>query len=415
MINISLNRFIKSQQIYSFSKRNISNINSLKPFIEISNEVQNALKLGLPIVALESTIISHGMPYPRNIKVAYEVEDKIREHGAIPATIAIINGIPKIGLNEHDMNILSNQNNDVVKASRRDMAYVCSNKLSAGTTVASTMILSHLAGIKVFATGGIGGVHRGGEVSMDVSADLLELSHTPVTVVCAGVKSILDIPRTLEVLETHGVPVIGYGTDIFPAFFTNDSGVKSPISINNVNEIAKLMSVSESLSLISGMIVAVPNPSPGESVQIQAAIDSSLASAAELGIYGSKVTPYILAEVERITKGKSLDSNISLVMNNARVAAEIACSYNNMNNINKFSKSQLVSNNNNNNIADIISFGGAVIDLIAKAQPKALIKGSSNPGSLRSSYGGVVRNITEALARRGCKKYYIYCCVPIYL
>lgn len=335
IINRYINRYIKSQQLHVLSKRNISNNNLLKPFVEISNEVQNALKLGMPVVALESTIISHGMPYPRNIKVAYEVEAKIREHGAIPATIAIINGIPKIGLNESDMNILSNQNNDVVKASRRDMAYVCSNKLSAGTTVASTMILANLAGIKVFATGGIGGVHRGGEVTMDISADLLELARTPVTVVCAGVKSILDIPRTLEVLETHGVPVIGYGTDIFPAFFTNDSGVKSPITINNVNEIAKLMFISESMSLNSGMIVAVPNPSPGESVEIQASIDSSLASAQKLGIHGSKITPYILAEVERLTKGKSLDSNISLVMNNARVAAEIACSYNRMNKLSK--------------------------------------------------------------------------------
>ena len=271
------------------------------------------------------------MPYPRNLEMAKEVEATIREYGAIPATVAIIDGVPKAGLTESDLlKLASNPNNSVLKASTRDMAHACATGAMAATTVASTMKIAHLAGISVFATGGIGGVHRGVESTMDISADLLELSRTPVTVVCAGIKSILDIPKSLEVLETNSVPVLSYGTSIFPAFYTNDSGIASPRSVSHTVDIAKMMSFQRVLRLDSGVLVAVPNPSPAQGDKIQYAINFALNSAKQEGITGAKVTPYVLDRVQQLTEGESLESNIALVLNNARIAAEIAVDYANL-------------------------------------------------------------------------------------
>lgn len=294
-------------------------------FITISEEVAAALSSGRPIVALESTIISHGMPFPRNIEVARAVEDEVRKNGAVPATCAIIGGVPKVGLTSSDLEILAAPGNHVLKASRRDMGFAMATGAHAATTVAGTMILAHRAGLHVFATGGIGGVHRGSEVTMDVSADLLELGRTPITVVCAGVKSILDIEKTLEVLETQGVPVLGYQCEQFPAFFTNDSGIKSPMVASSALDIANMMVAQSALRLQNGLVVGVPNPSPGDSAAIQSAISAALLNAHTDGIHGARITPYLLAAVDKLTKGSSLDSNIALVMNNAAVASRIAC------------------------------------------------------------------------------------------
>jgi pseudouridine-5'-phosphate glycosidase len=282
-------------------------------------------------VALESTIISHGMPYPKNLEMAKEVEAVVRKHGAVPATVAIIDGVPKAGLTESDLLKLANSGSGVVlKASTRDIAYACATGGTAATTVASTMKLAHLAGISVFATGGIGGVHRGAESTMDISADLLELSRTPVTVVCAGIKSILDIPKSLEVLETNSVPVLSYGTSVFPAFYTNDSGIPSPRSVNASADVAHMMNYQRQLGLNSGVLVAVPNPSPANGDKIQYAINFALTSAKNEGISGAKVTPYVLDKVQQLTGGESLESNIALVLNNARVAANIAVDFANL-------------------------------------------------------------------------------------
>ncbi|KAJ1443031.1 hypothetical protein B484DRAFT_441751 [Ochromonadaceae sp. CCMP2298] len=273
--------------------------------VQLSPEVQAALERGGPVVALESTIISHGMPYPRNLEVARQVEEAVRSCGAVPATIA----------------------DSVLKASTRDLGDALARGLTAATTVAATMKLAHLAGIAVFATGGIGGVHRGSESTMDVSADLLELSRTPVTVVCAGIKSILDIPKSLEVLESNSVPVVSLSSPEFPAFYTNDSGVKSPLSLECTGEIACIMLQQRRLQLGASVLVAVPNPEPASAERIQSAINHALAGAKSEGIKGAAVTPYLLSKIQQLTEGASLDSNIALVLNNARVAAKIAVEY----------------------------------------------------------------------------------------
>ncbi len=263
--------------------------------------------------------------------MAKEVEATVRKFGAIPATVAIIEGVPKVGLTESDLlKLANNASGTVLKASTRDIAHACAVGATAATTVASTMKLAHLAGISVFATGGIGGVHRGAESTMDISADLLELSRTPVTVVCAGIKSILDIPKSLEVLETNSVPVLSYGTPVFPAFYTNDSGIPSPRTVNKTVEVASMMGHQRQLQLHSGILVAVPNPAPAAGDKIQYAINFALTSAKNEGISGAKVTPYVLDKVQQLTQGESLESNIALVLNNARVAAEIAVDYANI-------------------------------------------------------------------------------------
>lgn len=294
----------------------------------ISNEVQQAMDKGLPIVALESTIISHGMPYPQNVEMAKQVEQIIRDNGAVPATIAIMDGQFKIGLEEEDLLRLA-QEKPVAKVSRRDLAQIFAQKSLGATTVATTMIGAHLAGIKVFVTGGIGGVHRGVEETMDISADLEELAQTPVTVVCAGAKAILDLPRTLEYLETKGVPVIGYQTDYLPAFYTASSEYKLNCRVDSAEDIADMMHASDRLQLQAGLLVTNPIPKEHEipHEQIDAIIDIAIQEASEQGIAGKDSTPFLLAKIVELTNGASLETNIQLVYNNARLGAHIAKSY----------------------------------------------------------------------------------------
>ena len=302
----------------------------LGKWMDISEEIQNSIKENGPVVALESTIISHGMPFPQNLETALEVESIIRKEGALPATIAVIEGRIKIGLSNLELEQFA-QGTKTVKVSSRDLPLALSQKQDGGTTVAATMICSRMAGISVFVTGGIGGVHRGSEKTMDISGDLMELSSTNVAVVCAGIKSILDIPRTLEYLETQGVPVIGYRTDEFPAFYTTTSGYSVQSRINTAEEIARCMKVKWELGLEGGMVIANPvlrEDAMDEEV-IEEAITKSLKEASEKGIDGKAVTPFLLERISQLTDGESLKTNIALVCNNALVGAKIASAYGN--------------------------------------------------------------------------------------
>lgn len=298
----------------------------MKKTLKISEEVRYALEHGKPVVALESTIISHGMPYPDNVKTALTVEKTVRENGAVPATIAIIKGVPTVGLSEEEIEHLGKEGTKAVKVSRRDIPVVIAKKLDGATTVASTMIFAEMAGIKVFATGGIGGVHRGATETMDISADLEELHQTNVTVVCAGAKSILDLGLTLEYLETKGVPVLGYKTDELPAFFTRKSGFKVDYRMDSPEEIAAAVKAKDALGLSGGMLVA--NPVPEEYSmdpdKIEAVISEAVEEAKALGIAGKKVTPFLLEKIRNVTGGDSLFTNVKLVLNNAALAAKIA-------------------------------------------------------------------------------------------
>ena len=295
----------------------------------LSEEVAAAKAAGKPIVALESTIITHGMPYPQNLEVARQVEATAREHGAVPATIAILDGELLIGLSDAQLEQLALAK-DVMKVSRADMPVCMALGRNGATTVAATMIAAHLAGIQVFATGGIGGVHKGAEQSFDVSADLLELAHTPVSVVAAGAKAILDIPKTLEVLETQGVPVIAYGQDEFPAFWSRSSGLAAPLRMDNATEIAKAYHLRVQMGLPGGQLIANPIPEADEiAASTLAPIIAEATSAAEdQGISGKDVTPFLLSRIFDTTEGKSLIANIALVLNNARLAAQIASEIN---------------------------------------------------------------------------------------
>ena len=301
----------------------------MNKYLDISPEVAEALAAGKPVVALESTIISHGMPYPRNVETALLVEQTIRENGAVPATIAIIGGRLKAGLSKDEIEYLGKAGTKVAKASRRDIAALVARKADGATTVTTTMMIAHMAGISIFATGGIGGVHRGAEVTMDISADLEELGNTPVMVVCAGAKSILDLGLTLEYLETKGVPVIGYGTDELPAFYTRHSGFGVDYRADSPEELAAMFKAQRGLGLKGGMLVT--NPIPEEysmdKAVIDAAIDQAIKEAAENGIKGKQTTPFLLAKVVELTGGDSLDSNIALVLNNARLAAKTAAEF----------------------------------------------------------------------------------------
>ena len=299
----------------------------LKKYLDIAPEVKKALDEGRPVVALESTIISHGMPYPQNVETALKVEEIIRECGAVPATIAIIGGRLKAGLSREEIDYLGKEGLKVTKASRRDLPILVAKGVDGATTVATTMMVAAMAGIQVFATGGIGGVHRGAEVTMDISADLEELAETPVMVVCAGAKSILDLGLTLEYLETKGVTVLGYGTEELPAFYTRKSGFGVDYRMDSPAEIAKAFYVKRVLGLRGGMLVT--NPIPEEYSMdadvINTAIEKAVAEAEEQGIHGKATTPFLLAKIKEITGGSSLDSNIQLVFNNARLAAATAC------------------------------------------------------------------------------------------
>ena len=301
----------------------------LNKYLDIKPEVAEALAAGKPVVALESTIISHGMPYPQNVETALAVEKIIRDNGAVPATIGIIGGRLKAGMTPEEIEYFGKKGADIAKASRRDLAVLCARKEDGATTVTTTMIIAHMAGIKIFATGGIGGVHRGAETTMDISADLEELAQTPVMVVCAGAKSILDLGLTLEYLETHGVPVLGYGTKELPAFFTRKSGFPVDYQMDTPEELAAAFKMQGEIGMKSGMLVA--NPIPEEYSMdadvINKAIADAVKEAAETGISGKETTPFLLAKIKEITGGSSLESNIQLVFNNARLAAKIAVAY----------------------------------------------------------------------------------------
>ena len=298
----------------------------MSKYLDIDSNVQKALAKKSPIVALESTIISHGMPFPQNMETALKVEEIVRSNGAIPATIAIINGKLKVGLSKDEIEYLGKAGEKIVKASRRDLPYLISKKVDGATTVASTMIVAHMAGIKIFATGGIGGVHRGAEQSFDISADLQELSKTNVAVVCAGIKSILDLGLTLEYLETHGVPVIGYQTKELPAFYSKKSGFEVDYRLDSSKEIAKFIKTKWQMNLKGGVLVANPIPTAYELDHslMTKTINAAILESEKNKIKGKESTPYLLAKVKELTEGKSLDANIQLVYNNAKLAAEIA-------------------------------------------------------------------------------------------
>jgi pseudouridine-5'-phosphate glycosidase len=296
-------------------------------FIDVAPEVRSALEQGRAIVALESTIITHGMPHPQNVATAREVEAVVRANGAVPATIAILGGRIKIGLSGEELDMLGTMS-DVMKLSRADLPYAVTAKRHGSTTVAATMICAHLAGVRVFATGGIGGVHQGVESTMDISADLDELARTPVAVVCAGAKAILDLPRTLEYLETRGVPVVGYQTDHFPAFWSRKSELPAPIRLDTPEAIADLIHAKEALGLGGGILVANPVPSSDEipAEEMKGFIDEAIAEAGRRGVVGKTVTPFLLSFLFESTGGRSLATNIALVKNNAALAARLAAS-----------------------------------------------------------------------------------------
>jgi pseudouridine-5'-phosphate glycosidase len=296
-----------------------------KQYLDVNPEVKKALDEGRPVVALESTIISHGMPYPQNVETALAVEEKIRINGAVPATIGIIQGRIKVGLTKDEIEYMA-QAKDVLKVSRRDFPLTLAQKRDGATTVAGTMIAANMAGIKLFVTGGIGGVHRGAGESFDISADLEELKMTDVTVVCAGAKSILDIQATLEYLETAGVPVITYGSDEFPAFYSRKSGVKADCRLDSIDEIGALVNMKSELGLKGGVLVACPIPEEDEIPfeKMDAVIQKAVAECEAKHVKGKEITPFLLSKVKQITEGKSLEANIKLVLNNADIGSKIA-------------------------------------------------------------------------------------------
>ena len=296
-------------------------------YLDIAPEVKEALDAGKPVVALESTIISHGMPYPQNVETALKVESIIREAGAVPATIAIIGGRLKAGLTREEIDYLGKTGAGIPKASRRDLPVLVAQGRDGACTVTTTMMIADMAGIRVFATGGIGGVHRGAQETFDISADLEELADTSVMVICAGAKSILDLGLTLEYLETHGVTVIGYGTDELPAFYTRKSGFSVDYRVDSPEELAEMFRAQRGLEFKGGMLVTNPIPQQYamDKTVIDKAIDQALAESHEQGIHGKETTPFLLARVVELTGGDSLESNIQLVLNNARLAARTAC------------------------------------------------------------------------------------------
>lgn len=298
-------------------------------YLDLSPEVKKALENNQPVVALESTIISHGMPYPQNVETALKVEEIVRQNGAVTATIAVINGRLKAGLSEEEITILGKQGLNVTKVSRRDLPVVVANKQNGATTVAATMIIAELAGIRVFATGGLGGVHRGAEHTFDISADLQELSNTSVAVVCAGAKSILDLGLTMEYLETFGVPVVGYQTEKLPSFFSRTSPFDVSVKLDTAQQIAEMIKVKWNLGLNGGVVIANPIPEQYamEEKVISQAIEQALQESIEQDIKGKETTPFLLAKVVELTGGDSLEANINLVFNNAKLASEIAKNY----------------------------------------------------------------------------------------
>jgi pseudouridine-5'-phosphate glycosidase/pseudouridine kinase len=379
-------------------------LSSRPPAFVLSPAVRSALASGRPVVALESTIISHGMPWPENLECAQQVEDVVRSRGAEPATIAILDGTLHIGLEPAHLERLARAGTNARKCSRRDLAVVAAARLDGATTVSGTMIGAHMAGIHVFATGGLGGVHRGSftdDTTLDVSADLTELGRTPVCVVCAGVKSILDVPRTLEYLETQGVPVLAYQTDNFPDFFTPDSGLPAPARVDSAGDVAGIIAANQGLGLTNGIVVAVPNPAPAPKELVQGAVDQAVREAMDAGIKGRDMTPFLLKRVNELTGGSSLTSNVALVKHNARIAADIAVEHSKLMGGGGGTTGDEAHSNpsdvgRNDESGGIVVVGGACIDVQAKG---ALMGNTSVPGTVHQSLGGVGRNIAECIAR----------------
>ncbi|XP_044297154.1 uncharacterized protein LOC123028896 isoform X1 [Varanus komodoensis] len=368
--------------------------------------VKEAMDSGRPVVALESAIITHGMPYPQNLSVAREVEEVVRTNGSVPATIGILNGSIHVGLQDKELEFLARCKN-VVKVSRRDLPYVLSKGLTGGTTVAGTMIVAHRARIPVFVTGGIGGVHRGGEKTLDVSADLTELGRTPVAVVSAGVKSILDMGRTLEYLETHGVCVAAFGeSGEFPAFFSHRSGFQAPYRVQNEKHAAQLIVKALALQLGSGVLIAVPSPQDqaASGQLIEEAILQALQEAQAKGITGKALTPFLLQRVNELSSGESLKSNIALIKNNAKVGSRIAVA---LNRIQRGrgggGRGDLPLENDDASAARRpVVIGGINVDIVAKAKVSTMLDGGqTNPSTVRQSFGGVGRNLADCLSRLG--------------
>ncbi|XP_056195224.1 uncharacterized protein LOC130149525 isoform X2 [Falco biarmicus] len=370
-------------------------------YVRIQPFVQEALMKGRPVVALESTIITHGMAYPQNLSMAREVEEIVTTNGAVPATVGILRGRIHVGLTDEELQFLASSKN-VVKVSRRDLPFVLSQGLSGGTTVSGTMIVAHKAGIPVFVTGGIGGVHRGGENTLDVSADLTELGRTPVAVVSAGVKSILDIGRTLEYLETQGVCVAAFGESReFPAFFSRQSGFHAPYHVRDEEEAAELIASALGLGLSSGVLIAVPCPQEraASGQVIEEAIQQALGEARSRGITGKELTPFMLQKLNELTDGKSLDSNLALIQNNARVGSCIAVA---LSKLQKARRKGHLPQQKDTAPPQPVVIGGINIDFIAKAQnPVILGGGQTNAGRVRRTFGGVGRNLADCLSRLG--------------
>ncbi|XP_014792695.1 PREDICTED: pseudouridine-metabolizing bifunctional protein C1861.05-like isoform X2 [Calidris pugnax] len=370
-------------------------------YVRIQPSVQEALMAGRPVVALESTIITHGMAYPQNLSMAREVEEIVRTNGAVPATVGILRGRIHVGLTDEELEFLASSRN-VVKVSRRDLPFVLSQGLSGGTTVSGTMIAAHKAGIPVFVSGGIGGVHRGGENTLDVSADLTELGRTPVAVVSAGVKSILDIGRTLEYLETQGVCVAAFGESReFPAFFSRQSGFQAPYHVRNEEEAAKLIASALGLGLSSGVLIAVPCPEEraASGQVIEEAIQQALSETRSKGITGKEVTPFMLQKINELTDGRSLDSNLALIQNNARVGSCIAVA---LSKLQKARRKENLPQREDTTPPQPVVIGGINVDFIAKAQnPVILGGGQTNTGRVRRTFGGVGRNLADCLSRLG--------------
>lgn len=368
-----------------------------------STEVKKALDEGSAIVALESTIISHGMPWPQNLEAAEQVESIVRANGATPATIAIVDGVVHIGLEHDELTKFAQSAGNIIKVSRRDIAATIARGINGATTVAATSLLAARAGIKVFVTGGIGGVHRGATTTMDISADLTELGRTPICVVSAGIKAFLDIPLTLEYLETQGVTVVGYQTDDIPGFYTPHTGVPAPLRLDTPEECAGAIKAGEEMELNSGMLVTVPIPEEkaANGKKINDAINEALAEAEEKGIHGKKITPFVLGSIVKHTGGESLKANIALVCNNAKVGAKIAVAYTNLaknKKENKEIEEKSIKNDNENH--KIVVFGGSIIDVITRAGSEIEAK-TTTMGTVHVTIGGVGRNIVEALTRLG--------------
>ncbi|XP_009558828.2 uncharacterized protein LOC104058943 isoform X2 [Cuculus canorus] len=370
-------------------------------YFRIHPSIQEALMEERPVVALESTIITHGMAYPQNLSMARKVEEIVTANGAVPATVGILRGRIHVGLTDEELESLASSKN-VVKVSRRDLPFVLSQGLSGGTTVSGTMIAAHKAGIPVFVTGGIGGVHRGGENTLDVSADLTELGRTPVAVVSAGVKSILDIGRTLEYLETQGVCVAAFGESReFPAFFSRQSGFQAPYHVRNEEEAAELIASALGLGLSSGVLIAVPCPQEraASGQVIEEAIQQALSEARSKGITGKELTPFMLQKLNELTDGKSLDSNLALIQNNARVGSCIAVA---LNKLQKARRKGNLPHRENTNPAQPVVIGGINVDFIAKARNPVIVGGGqTNAGRVRRTFGGVGRNLADCLSRLG--------------